>query len=74
MLIRDENIIKAQQELDELEKFRNTYMLRTYDLHSREHGQEYGEDLLDKTISKKRKELCELYIDKMKRYIGEDNV
>ena len=52
MIIRDENIIKAQQELDELEKFRNTYMLRTYDLHSREHGQEYGEDLLDKKKNK----------------------
>ena len=70
MLIRDEAIIEAQQELDELVKFRDTHMMNYHDGHYIEYPEENGVDLLRRTINKKRKHLCELYIDKMERYVG----
>ena len=70
MLIRDEIIVEAQQELDELENFRDTNMMRFYDERYIEYPEKKGDDLLMQTILKKRKRLCELYIDKMKRYLG----
>ena len=69
MIIRDVHIIKAQEELDELIKFRNTYMLVRYDEEYTEYPEKKGTDLLRRTINKKKKVLCKLYIDKMKRYL-----
>tara|TARA_R100000315_G_C5096691_1_gene55457 strand:- start:250 stop:462 length:213 start_codon:yes stop_codon:yes gene_type:complete len=69
MIIRDEIIIEAQKELDELIKFRNTYMMRKYDEEYNEYPAKKGDNLLRRTINLKRKALCELYIDKMKRYL-----
>jgi len=65
MIIRDENIIRAEQELDELEKFRKSNIMVSYDNENLKHGSA----LLHDTINKKKKVLCELYIDKMKRYL-----
>tara|TARA_R110000772_G_scaffold169976_1_gene281885 strand:- start:27 stop:269 length:243 start_codon:yes stop_codon:yes gene_type:complete len=75
MLIRKETIIEAQNEIDELEKFRDTFMMRYHDEHYTEYPKENGDDLLRKTIFKKRKHLCELYIKQMELYlnIGESN-
>ena len=72
MIIRDEIIIEAQKELDELESFRDTYMMRKYDEEYNEYPEKKGDDLLHQTIFKKRKRLCELYIDRMKRYLNEN--
>ena len=69
MIIRDVHIIKAQEELDELIKFRNTYMLVGYDEKYTEYPEKKGTDLLRRTINKKKKVLCKIYIDKMKRYL-----
>ena len=70
MLIRDEAIIRAEQELDELYKFQDRHIMGYHDENYNEYPSEKGEDLLIKTIFKKRKHLCELYIDKMERYVG----
>jgi|TARA_R110002020_G_scaffold49493_4_gene140796 hypothetical protein len=66
MIIRDVHIIKAQEELDELIKFRNTFMMRKYD---EKYPEKKGTDLLVRTINLKKKALCKLYIDKMKIYL-----
>ena len=75
MLVRDEAIIEAQQELDELEKFEDTHMMGYHNQHYHEYPKEDGRDLLRKTIKKKQKHLCELYIKQMELYlnIGENN-
>ena len=70
MIIRNKKIIDAQNELDELYKFQDTHMMNYHDGHYIEYPEENGVDLLRRTIFKKRKELCELYIDKMERYVG----
>ena len=69
MLIRNETIIEAQQELDELEKFRDTHMMNYHDEHYTEYPEENGVDLLRRTIFKKRKHLCELYIKQFELYL-----
>jgi hypothetical protein len=50
-------------------------MMRYHDEHYTEYPKENGDDLLRKTIFKKRKHLCELYIKQMELYlnIGENN-
>tara|TARA_R110002073_G_scaffold113211_1_gene250200 strand:- start:780 stop:1040 length:261 start_codon:yes stop_codon:yes gene_type:complete len=75
MAIRTKEIIEAQNELDELEKFEDTHMMGYHDQHYIEYPKEKGVDLLFKTIAKKRKHLCELYIKRMELYlnIGESN-
>jgi hypothetical protein len=70
MAIRTKEIIEAQNELDELEKFEKTYIMVQYDGHYKENGV----DLLYKTIAKKRKHLCELYIKQMELYLKKKGV
>ena len=70
MRIRDEAIIRAEQELDELYKFQDRNILRHHDDNYNKYPSISGEDLLIRTIFSKRKRLCELYIDKMERYLG----
>ena len=72
MIIRDEIIIEAEQELDELYKFQKRNIMRYHDENWVKYPSEGGVDLLIQTIYKKRKHLCELYIDKMKRYLGKE--
>ena len=40
-----------------------------YDNNNPIYSQELGSRLLNRTINKKKKRLCELYIDKMVRYL-----
>ena len=69
MIIRDTFIVEAEQELDELIKFRDTKIMYNYDNNNPIYSQELGSRLLNRTINKKKKRLCELYIDKMVRYL-----
>jgi len=74
MIIRDVHIIKAQEELDELIKFRDTHMLVKYDEENKYEElypkpKKEASVLLRQTINLKKKVLCELYIDKMKKYL-----
>jgi len=74
MIIRNKKIIDAQNELDELEKFQKTEMIKIHGSDNR-YSRDNGDDLLHKTFMKKRKYLCQLYIKQMDRYlnIGESN-
>ena len=54
MIIRDTFIVEAEQELDELIKFRDTKIMYNYDHNNPIYSQELGSRLLNRTINKKK--------------------
>jgi hypothetical protein len=71
MIIRNKKIIGAQNELDELVKFQKTEMIKIHGSDNR-YPRDNGDDLLHKTLMKKRKYLCQLYIKQMEIYLNKE--
>jgi len=70
MIIRTKEIIEAQNELDELVKFQKTEIIKIHG--DNRYPQDNGDVLLHKTLMKKRKYLCQLYIKQMERYLNKE--
>ena len=75
MIIRTKEIIELQNELDELEKFKNRNIIQHY-FTDIQIGIGTKKDssyvLLCDTIRKKKEKLAELYVKQMKRYLGKE--
>ena len=74
MIIRTKEIIEAQNEIDELEKFRDRNIINRSAFKKIPTGykKNYNYVLLSKTISKKKEELSKLYVKQMEIYLNKE--